>query len=462
MSETMETAFGNIQIEKELKSNVHDSVYLARNVQVIRRCIYREFEGNGDVYRTLGRLRSPHLPEVFDVKEENGRVSALEEYIQGDTLAFLLEEKPLSEDTAGDILCQLCNALELLHGAGVVHRDIKPENIMMRGKEAVLIDFDVSRMVKPEHDTDTRIMGTTGYAAPEQYGFSQTDARADIYAMGILLNEMLTKQHPSKHLAQGRFRPVIERCIEVNVDKRYATAAELREAVIRCSEKKSRKPAVFGTLAGLAAVLVLVLLFALLPRGAEQPPETEPMLQETAGTAETVENSEPATMEVFPRQAIEISQDPWPGTAAGFTTPFSYDLDGDGEMEDYIFGTFHANVPAGHRHTLGDSFGLAKGESSTRTVYPCVWQRDEEGQYELVMEFADLLTDPQTQVWRANGTDSPAPDAFTIQDRWKGGVEVIFTVENQGFWLYEVSATLNGHELTAATSSSVFDINQMS
>ena len=93
---------------------------------------------------------------------------------------------------------QICKALGILHNSGIVHRDIKPENILVRGTEAVLIDFDAARLVKPEHRTDTQIMGTTGYAAPEQFGFSQTDARADIYSLGIVFNEMLIRQHPSK------------------------------------------------------------------------------------------------------------------------------------------------------------------------------------------------------------------------------------------------------------------------
>ena len=69
----------------------------------------------------------------------------------------------------------------MLHGFGVVHREIKPENIIIRGAQAVLIDFDASRMVDPEKNSDTKILGTTGYAAPEQYGFFQTDVRADIF-----------------------------------------------------------------------------------------------------------------------------------------------------------------------------------------------------------------------------------------------------------------------------------------
>ena len=460
MTSPIETFFGTLVIEKELKSNSHNSVYLARNTQIIRQCIYREFTGSAEVYRILEQLHSPHLPEIYAVKENDGQVCVLEEYVQGDTLAFLLEDKSLPEQTAGEILCQLCDALSLLHKAGVVHRDIKPENILLRGSMAVLIDFDVSRMVKPEHSTDTQIMGTTGYAAPEQYGFSQTDARADIYALGILLNEMLTRQHPSKRLVVGRFRPVIERCIEVNVDKRYASVDDLQKAVRRAMEVKSGKPLLLGAAAGAAAML---LLLTLIQPGKQAPAPDIPTDAAAAAVSEPetlppTEESEFSVLGTYRLQPVEVPETPWSGSARGFTTPFSYDLDGDGATEQYIFGTLHANVPAEHRNTPSDSFGLAGQETNMRNVFPCVWRQETDGRFTQVKEFADLLTDPQTTLWRIEGTDSQAPEVFLMDDIWKGGVSVVFSLDNTGMWLFAVSATLDGQQLTAATTSYVYDM----
>ena len=206
-----EIAFPQLVVEREIKANDRSRVCLVRSEETGERYIYRSFKGSGEVYRKMLGIDCPHLPKIHDVKEENGTVYVLEEYIQGDTLAFLLECKPLSREYAEGIMRQICLGLQALHGIGAVHRDIKPENIIIRGSDAVLIDFDASRLRKSENTTDTRIMGTTGYAAPEQYGFSQTDARADIYSMGILLNEMLTNQHPSKLLTDGPLRSVIEK-----------------------------------------------------------------------------------------------------------------------------------------------------------------------------------------------------------------------------------------------------------
>ena len=228
-----------------------------------------------------------------------------------------------------------------MHQAGIVHRDIKPENLILRGSELVLIDFDVSRISNPSHNSDTRIMGTTGYAAPEQYGFSQTDARADLYAAGVTFNEMLIGQHPSRALAAGPFRPVIERCIEVNVDKRYQTAAELRAAVLRRLHYRKRRR-LWLTVAGVsaAAILALGIFAASRPRPVQG--ETAPSVEAAAlpevpeaGTqaaAVTPGGTEPPASEPI-RTQLPLSEDTAPAVNQGFTTAFTYDLDGDGTVE---------------------------------------------------------------------------------------------------------------------------------
>lgn len=119
----------------------------------------------------------------------------------------------------------------MLHSIGAVHRDVKPENIILRGSEAVLIDFDAARIHKPEHENDTQILGTTGFAAPEQYGLSQSDIRTDIYAMGILINVMLTGEHPSRKLAEGKMGRIVDRCTHVNPQRRYKNVLRLMEAL---------------------------------------------------------------------------------------------------------------------------------------------------------------------------------------------------------------------------------------
>lgn len=128
-------------------------------------------------------------------------------------------------------MTQICRALWVLHSMAAVHRDIKPENVIVRGGDAVLIDFDAARLHKPEHEADTQILGTTGFAAPEQYGLSQSDIRTDIYSLGVLINVMLTGQHPSKKLAEGKMGRVVERCTRVNPQRRFQNVLRLMEAI---------------------------------------------------------------------------------------------------------------------------------------------------------------------------------------------------------------------------------------
>lgn len=97
--------------------------------------------------------------------------------------------------------------------------------------EAVLIDFDASRIVKANSSADTQVLGITGFAAPEQYGLSQSDERADIYAMGVLLNVMLAGKHPSQQLAPGRMGRIILKCTMANPKKRCKSILHFMEAL---------------------------------------------------------------------------------------------------------------------------------------------------------------------------------------------------------------------------------------
>ena len=201
---------------KTIKNSERGCVSLLQNKQNGTRFIFRHYQGSGEVYRKLLSVSCPNLPKIMEAAEQDGMVAVLEEYIQGDSLAFLLAGACLTPAEARKITFQLCNALWVLHSLGAVHRDIKPENVIVRGSEAILIDFDASRIFKSGTNQDTQILGTTGYAAPEQYGITQTDERADIYSLGVLLNIMLTGKHPSKELASGRLGRIVQKCTMVN------------------------------------------------------------------------------------------------------------------------------------------------------------------------------------------------------------------------------------------------------
>ena len=212
-----------------IKKSERGEVLIVRHRDSGTRYIFRLFYGNSEVYQMLLDISCPNLPRIMEVGEKDGRTALLEEYVQGDTLGELLEGGFLSVAEAKQISRQLCQALWVLHSMGVVHRDVKPDNVIIRGNEAVLIDFDASRVYKNEIQEDTQILGTTGFAAPEQYGLSQSDGRTDIYALGVLLNIMLTGEHPSRKLAGGRMGRIVQKCTMVNPNKRYKNILHLME-----------------------------------------------------------------------------------------------------------------------------------------------------------------------------------------------------------------------------------------
>jgi len=165
----------------------------------------------------LARLRHAHLPRVSDRFEEGGKHYLVMEYIHGQTLRAVIQQAggqlPLAQ--ALDYADQLCDVLTYLHNQQppIIYRDLKPANVMVvsddgpstiddsgqhgRSAQLVLIDFGIARFYRPGRDSDTAVYGTLGYAPPEQYGKGQTDARTDVYALGVLLHHALTGYDPS-------------------------------------------------------------------------------------------------------------------------------------------------------------------------------------------------------------------------------------------------------------------------
>ncbi len=187
--------------------------------------------GSAECYRRLLGLSHPNLPQILEVAEGEEKTLVLEEFIRGDRVSEMLAATCFSPREAQRIGLDLCQALLALHERKVIHRDIKPENILLREKHAVLIDLDAARYQKEENRSDTRMLGTVGYAAPEQFGITRSDARTDIYALGVTLNQLLTGRHPSDQLAEGRFGRIISRCTMVQPDSRYPDVRHLMEAL---------------------------------------------------------------------------------------------------------------------------------------------------------------------------------------------------------------------------------------
>lgn len=183
------------------------------------------------VYESLADIQCENLPVIYDVLPLDDGQIVLEEYIDGVTIAQIMESGRYNYSGAKKVIRSVCDALRILHERGFVHRDIKPENVIVdQNGHVVLIDFNVARQVTTA-SRDTVIMGTVGYASPEQLGISQSDARTDIYAIGVMLNVMITGEHPSSKLAGGRAGLIVRRCTNVNPNDRYKSVEKLSKAL---------------------------------------------------------------------------------------------------------------------------------------------------------------------------------------------------------------------------------------
>ena len=203
-----------------------------RHRELGRDVVVRQYEKPVAAYEVLKNVLHDHLPETYDVITCDDGQIVLEEYVDGMTVAQVLENGLYTLSGSKKVLQGVCAAAWTLHRLGVVHRDIKPENVMVTPSgEVKLIDLNASRLVQPEKSCDTQVLGTVGYASPEQLGIAQTDNRADIYAMGILLNVMLTGQHPSKTMAKGKAGRIISRCTHIDPGSRYQTVQQLLDAL---------------------------------------------------------------------------------------------------------------------------------------------------------------------------------------------------------------------------------------
>lgn len=224
----LRNAFATVEV---LSTKNDCKVLKLRHRKTGKDLVLRSYPQKLEAYNTLVNLRCENLPLILDVIEmEDGQI-VLEEYISGMTVAQIMKMQRFQKQGARNIMVALCHAMSILHAKGLVHRDIKPENVMISdGGRVVLIDFNASRQFRAGGH-DTVIMGTVGYVSPEQLGVSQTDARTDIYAAGVLYNVMLTGQHPSVTIASGRAGRIVRKCTAVNPDERYQSADALRTAL---------------------------------------------------------------------------------------------------------------------------------------------------------------------------------------------------------------------------------------
>lgn len=209
------------------------NIVLVQDIRNSELCVKKTIDiYSRDVYEQLASVRIEGVPAVKECVADEGKLIVVEEYVQGRSLKQVLDEQGLlNEEQAYDIAVQLADILVRLHQLepAIVHRDIKPSNIIIEKNGHVnLIDFNAARHVNADKNEDTGMLGTVYFAAPEQFGFGQSDERTDIYGLGATINYIMTGDKPGAGIAECRFSDILKKCLMVDAKDRYQSAEELR------------------------------------------------------------------------------------------------------------------------------------------------------------------------------------------------------------------------------------------
>ena len=203
-------------------------VYLARHAGNGKIFVRKDMQVyNRSVYEQLMAAPVRGIPRLYDLYEENGVLTVIEEYISGDTLEELLARgRRFSIDEVIRIGLHLCEILSALHSFDppIIHRDIKPSNVMLTTDgRIILLDLNASRYMDSEKAEDTRLLGTKGFAAPEQYGFGSSDMRTDLYALGMLLRTLYVPDEINSP-KEKKLIKIIQTCTQLDPADRYRSA----------------------------------------------------------------------------------------------------------------------------------------------------------------------------------------------------------------------------------------------
>lgn len=282
---------GKYEILKEIGRGGMSIVYLAMDKRLNKQWAVKEIlkKGSGKndeiVVNSLlaeanmmKKLDHPALPRIVDIIDNGITIYVVMDYIEGESLDKILNEYGAQpEDMVVGWAKQLCDALSYLHSQkpSIIYRDMKPANVMLKPEGNIkIIDFGIAREYKEQNLADTTVLGTKGYAPPEQYS-GQTDPRSDIFALGMTMHHLLTGVDPrngepyapvrqwNPELSEG-IEIIIDRCVEPAAEKRYQSCADLLydlehpELITKGFKKKQKRKLVSFIVAFGMAILLAI------------------------------------------------------------------------------------------------------------------------------------------------------------------------------------------------------------
>lgn len=280
---------GKYEILKEIGHGGMSTVYLAMDKRLNKQWAVKEIRKKGSgkndeiVVNSLlaeanlmKRLDHPALPRIVDIIDNGITIYVVMDYIEGESLDKILSEYGAQpEDRVVEWAKQLCDALSYLHSQKppIIYRDMKPANVMLKPEGNIkIIDFGIAREYKEQNLSDTTVLGTKGYAPPEQYS-GQTDPRSDIFALGMTMHHLLTGIDPrngepyapvrqwNPELSEG-IEIIIDRCVEPAAENRYQSCSDLlydleHPELITKGFKKKQKRKLISFIVALSLSIVL-------------------------------------------------------------------------------------------------------------------------------------------------------------------------------------------------------------
>ncbi len=283
-------SLGPFTIRRRIGAGGMGTVYEAEDTRLLRSVALKVMNGNHQLdadwrdrltseARAAARLKHPNVCAVYDVGCYEGIDVLVMELVKGTPLSERIAKGPLPLNQALDIASAIASALAEAHSHGVVHCDVKPENILLTRGGPKLLDFGIALWLK-EVENSAELSGTPAYMAPESMT-GEIDARADIFALGAVLQEMITGQRfdrgaaPTAASIPPSLRVVMDSCLAADPAERWQSAADLARALRWCGEfesPKAKRPVWFWWLAAALSALLLSGAFLLLPRATQSQP----------------------------------------------------------------------------------------------------------------------------------------------------------------------------------------------